>query len=120
MSTIDIYELTGQRALVSRGIARRLTSALRERLAQEPTGAEESLDLDFVGVEAASPSFFDELMAGLGEVTNGRSRIVKFLHPPASVPQTFQAIGRGRELRIEETTPGCLEVELPMLTESPH
>ncbi|MBI2885763.1 MAG: hypothetical protein HYY02_00995 [Chloroflexi bacterium] len=71
-----------------------------------------ALALDFSGVQAASPSFFDELVAALGELKNGGRNTVRFLHPPASARDTFQAIGRGRGVQITETAPVCWEVEL--------
>ena len=114
MMIIDVYELIGQRALVSRGVARRIGSAVLERL--ENDSVTEPLALDFTRVEAASPSFFDELVATMGELLGeskaGSRNTVIFLHPPESVHYTFQAIGRGRGIFFAETAPGCWEIEL--------
>lgn len=114
---INLFELEGQRALVSRGAARRIGTALSERLQLEGDG--EPVVLDFGGVEAASPSFFDELVASLAELKGPARRTVQFVQVPASVPNTFQAISRGRAIEIAEKAPECWEVELPARAETP-
>jgi len=112
MMLVNVFELVGQRALVSRGVARRIGSALRERVEKVRGVVPPALALDFSGVQAASPSFFDELVATLGELKEELGDTVTFLYPPPSVRGTFQAIGRGRGISFVETAPENWEVEL--------
>ncbi|MEX0692734.1 MAG: hypothetical protein WD934_06580 [Gemmatimonadales bacterium] len=105
----------GQRALVTREAARRAVSTL---LADQAVLS--SIDLDFSGVEAVSPSFVDELLSKLFPAGEHLERVVRFVSPPRRLPNQILAIGRGRKLRIVESPTGDWVVSRVATTDKPR
>ena len=101
MRALRVFELIPKRVLVARGSAREIATAIEEALSE----SDGTIELDFHGIEAVTPSFVDEILAviqGILDRTNvGLDRIV-VSHPPTRLSSKFQAIGRGRNLHIEE------------------
>src|SRR6266568_4868629 len=101
-----IYDVYKQPVLVTRESAH----AVRNLLAVSDDEEDGSV-LDFTGVEAITPSFFDELV---GEI------IISFAQRPgskvtlANVPThlstKYEAVARGRRVKIAEPVPGHWEI----------
>lgn len=106
MRTLQVFELIPRRVLVARGSARDIAAAVEEALGDSAG----TIELDFLGIEAVTPSFVDEILSviqGILDRTNvGLDRIV-VSHPPTRLSSKFEAIGRGRNLRIEEGAGGA-------------
>ena len=104
MGSLSIYDLVRKRALITRESA----GAIREALAE--AGHENEVILDFTGIDAVTPSFVDEVLALIEEVLRAKDRSqlrVTFLHPPTRLSSKFAAIGRGRQLQIDESEDGA-------------
>ena len=100
---IKIYDLLHKRVLVTRESAKAIGGALA--IAND----QGEVVLDFSGVDAVTPSFVDEALAVVEKAVraNGQNQIrVVFLHPPTRLSTKFEAIGRGRGLRIKESEDG--------------
>ena len=96
---MKVYDLLERRALVSRGAAQAVVAALQG----ESRGASDTLELDFSGIEAVTPSFVDELISQLLSPDVGRYERIVFTAAPARLSEKFRAIGRGRGVLFEET-----------------
>lgn len=68
--------------------------------------------LDFAGVEAASPSFLDELLGRLRDSvqTNGAVRLVS---TPGTLGGKLRAIGRGRGIAVQQEAEADWRIEFP-------
>jgi hypothetical protein len=99
----DLYD---QHVLVTRDSARVIADFL-------PITDSElaDLSLDFRGVEAVTPSFFDELLSVLeSKVGDHRRFKVTLVNFPTRMSSKYAAIARGRRVRIEELYPGEWEI----------
>jgi len=96
---MKIYEMLKRRALVSRGAAQAVVAALRSELQSDSA----TIELDFSGIEAVTPSFVDELISQLTSPGIGSHERVVFTAPPSRLSEKFRAIGRGRGVSFEET-----------------
>jgi hypothetical protein len=96
---MQIYHLLQRRALVARAAARSIVAALKSEV-QQPTA---TLELDFAGVEAVTPSFIDELISELSAPGFAQCERIRLLHPPSRLSEKFRAIGRGRGIAMDET-----------------
>jgi hypothetical protein len=97
---MNVYDLVKRRALVSRGTARAIADTLRTDVGvSDPT-----LELDFSGIEAVTPSFVDELIGALSASDFPQYERIRVTHPPSRLSEKFRAIGRGRGVSIEETS----------------
>lgn len=107
---MKIFDLLQRRALVSRVAAQRAVASLKEEVAGSPP----RLEVDFSGVEAATPSFIDELIGGLGAAEFAGYQEIRFVRPPSRLSEKFRAIGRGREISMEENEAGEWLLSLPL------
>lgn len=96
---MKVYDLLKRRALVSRGAAQAVVAALQGELRR----ASDTLELDFSGIEAVTPSFVDELISQLLSPDIGPYERILFTAPPARLSEKFRAIGRGRGVSFAET-----------------
>lgn len=104
MAQVRIFESIQKRVLVTRDSAHLLSEALISAVRKDP----ESIELDFEGIDAVTPSFVDELMTVLEQVAESEHtsfRIV-FVRPPMRLSEKFLAIGRGHGRRMTESGPG--------------
>ena len=109
---IQIHDLLKRRAVITRHSARAIGEALRSAL----EGAKGELIVDFAGVEAVTPSFVDELLSVIEEVTATESRIavrLLFVNLPTRLSAKFAAIGRARGVEIREAQPGSWTIAAP-------
>lgn len=104
---VSAYEITRSRALVTR--ARAIEFA--ERVRDEPSGV--PLTLDLRGVEALAPSFFDELLGRIAELSEGRVRTITIKNPPRPLADKDRRVARGRGAEIEEVGELEWEIRLP-------
>ncbi len=111
MMRLDIHEITSHRALVSRNAARMIATAVKARTDPVPDG--DAVILDFSQVEAVTPSFVDELLYQLSELSFRGYRTVKFLSPPDRLSDKFKAIGRARQIAMDEEPSDGWVLELP-------
>ena len=91
-----------RRVLVTRDSARQLGLAL-ERLS--PAAEDDSITLDFEGIEAMTPSFVDELLGVIDHVIANPGRQPHRLvlsHAPTRLSEKFIAIARARNVNIAE------------------
>jgi hypothetical protein len=99
MTTVNVFETAGRRALVSREAARELEPAIR-------ISANDEITFDFRGVEAVSPSFVDELLL-LIESTAGKGSLkVTICRSPTRLSSKFEALARAHEAEVQEIEPG--------------
>lgn len=110
-----VFDIVGQRVLVSRESARRVKPTLRQAAAAGP----ESLRLNFSGARGVAPTFLDEVLlvaeeciaesindagaAGAGD-EGATPMAVIFANPPTALAAKHHAIARahGRTLRQTE------------------
>jgi len=94
-----VYDLLGKRALVTRESARAIGDALAAAV------NDHEVTLDFVGIDAVTPSFVDEVLGVLASAFRARGHTpfrVQFLRPPTRMSSKFAALGKGRGLQITE------------------
>jgi hypothetical protein len=108
---IHVHGILRRRALVTRGAAREIASAIREL--EQPDDDEQVVVLDFEGIEAVTPSFVDELLGILTGLELGSSRKVRFLLPPTRLSEKFKAIGRARRVEMSDDVAEEWVIELP-------
>jgi hypothetical protein len=108
---MDVYRLLERRALVSRGAARTIVAALKSQTSRHS----QTLELDFSGIDAVTPSFVDELLSGLSARDFAGYERLRFIRPPSRLSEKFQAIGRARGLQMEETPDGEWVIQLPLV-----
>lgn len=105
MPVLHVFQLIPRRALVARATARQIASAIKGTL----SSSEGVIELDFDGIEAVTPSFVDEILGVIQAVVDqenvGLERII-VSHPPTRLSSKFEAIGRGRNLRVAEEPDG--------------
>ena len=104
---VAAYEITQSRALVTR--ARAVEFA--ERVRDEPDDA--PLTLDLSGVQALAPSFFDEFLGRISELSEGRVRIITIKNAPRPLADKDRRVARGRGAQIRETGESEWEIRLP-------
>jgi len=108
VKTLRVFDLLGKRALITRESA--------GVVGHELGGAvnENEVVLDFVGVEAVTPSFIDELLGIVLRVLRKRGRggfRVVFFNPPMRLSSKFGAVARARQLEITESDDGSWVIE---------
>ena len=111
MKPLGIHHILQQRALVTRQSARLLEPELLARLAS----SEEELVLDFTGVEAVTPSFFDEMLRLIESTAPEarRRRLVLVLSNFASrLSDALGMVARAHSARVTERQPGVMTVDL--------
>ncbi len=113
MMRLSIQEITNHRALVSRNVARIIASVIKERTGSSQNG--DTLGLDFSHIEAVTPSFVDELLAQLSDLSTQGYRVVKLINPPDRLSDKFKAIGRARQINMSEEGSDIWVMELPQL-----
>ena len=103
---MQIFQLYQRPVLVTRESAHAIREALTE--SQESPGR---IVLDFAGVEALTPSFFDELV---GEIVVAFARQpglkVTLSNFPIHLSSKYEAVARGRQVKITEPAPGHWEI----------
>ncbi len=101
-----VFEFYRRPVLVTRASAR----AVADMLEHDGVDAGE-VSLDFEGVEAVTPSFFDELIGVLeSRLGNQEPFSVKLVNFPTRFSSKYAAIARGRHVKIEELRPGRWEI----------
>ena len=108
MTTVQIRQSIGKKALLSRSTARLTGERISQSLSQDSDHSE-GLVLDFLGIDAVSPSFVDELLLVIGEhLRQGlqSNRTVLFTNVPTRLSEKFAAVGRGHSLIISERESG--------------
>ncbi len=103
MQILRIHELLKKRVLVTRERARTMQAQLDQAL----TEGQGEITLDLRNVEGIAPSFLDETLAMIEESAHGMSTHVTILNPPTDLSSKFIAVGRGRELSVEESEDGA-------------
>lgn len=105
--TLKVHDHLGDRILVSRNAARLLVEPLRGTtdLSAASGCGDRTVTVDFAGVDGMAPSFLDELV-GVMQATLGPSVRIRFVNQPARMSLKFQAVARGRGLKVSELTPG--------------
>jgi hypothetical protein len=105
LNKINVFDSSGgQRALVSRESARRLS----EELDRAISGVDPGLELNFEGVEAVTPSFVDELLGMIDQaiqrnvIDSKLEMVIVFAYPPTRLSSKFSAVGRGRGYEVSE------------------
>lgn len=101
MHTLHVFELIPRKVLVARSSAREIATAVETALSE----ADGTIELDFSGIEAVSPSFVDEILAMVQEIldrTNVELDQILVSRPPTRLSSKFEALGRGRSLHIAE------------------
>ena len=69
------------------------------------------LSLDFSGVQAVTPSFFDELLGVIEDKLSDRHKFkITLVNFPTRLSSKFAAIARGRRVRIDESHAGQWEI----------
>lgn len=74
--------------------------------------ADGSLELDFAGVDAVTPSFVDELLELIDKAVGKRNTDlgthldVFIVNPPTRLSSKFSAVGRARGYEVSESTHG--------------
>lgn len=105
MRSLRVFEPIPRKVLVARSSAQDIASAIDNALREEHG----TIELDFEGVEAVTPSFVDEILGVIQAILDrthvGLDRIV-VSHPPTRLSSKFQAVGRGRNLKIAEGSDG--------------
>lgn len=103
---VKVHELLQKKVLVTRESARAIEPQLTTAAKEE--GA--PLELDFIGVDALTPSFMDEVLAIISRVlaeTNASRVDVRVLNPPTRLSSKFEAVGRAYELDVRELPDGA-------------
>ncbi len=101
MSNLVIRATLTDKILVSRESAQRLAEPLRQATAAN--GRE--ILVDFTGVEGMAPSFLDEFLGVLHDAVGVGTRI-RFSNQPARLSLKFEAVAKGRGLRLTEESGG--------------
>ncbi len=101
---IGIADMVAFKLLVTRTTARNVGAGIAEALNESA----ESLALDFAGIQGFTPSFFDELLHSMGELSqsHGRDLLLELANPPAELSSVHEAIARAHGLRITEADGG--------------
>jgi hypothetical protein len=103
---MQVYDLYRRPVLVTRESAH----ALRELLAASRFDPRQTV-LDFAGVEAVTPSFFDELVGEIVDVLGDRAGVtVSLVNFPTRLSTKYEAIARGRNITLGEPTPGRWDI----------
>ena len=105
MTSLNIHSLLPRHALTSRGSAREISKEIRDAL----SNGNGELELDFQDILGFSPSFFDELIAvvGDGALASGQpaSKLI-ITNPPVALTPKYNTICRGRGFQISENSDG--------------
>jgi hypothetical protein len=105
MTRLSIYKLLPRRALTARSSAREISQEVRDAL--NLGGGE--LEFGFQDILGFSPSFFDELIAVVGDGTQASgqpaSKII-ITSPPVPLTPKYDTICRGRGFKISEHSDG--------------
>ena len=104
---VPVYEITQSRALVTRARAIEFAECVRDERDVAP------LTLDFAGIQALAPSFFDELLGELSKRPNGPVRTVTIKNAPRRLANKDRRVARGRGAEITETADSEWEIRLP-------
>ncbi|MXY79823.1 MAG: hypothetical protein F4Y94_09090 [Chloroflexi bacterium] len=104
---VSAREITQSRALVTR--ARAIDFA--ERVRDEPSC--EPVTLDLSGVEALAPSFFDELLGLISELSGHPVRTITIKNAPRPLADKDRRVASGRGAQIRETGDSEWEIRLP-------
>ena len=105
MTSLNIHELLPRHALTSRASAREISQEINDAL----SSGDGELELDFQDILGFSPSFFDELIAVVGDGARASGQTASKLiitNPPAGLTHKYDTICRGRGLRISENSDG--------------
>ncbi len=100
MTTVRIRDLLGRRILVTRTSAR----SIKPILAAAIERAEYQLDLDFTAIAGAAPSFLDETMAVIDEITpvsDEQQTKVRLLNLPPRLWTNVVKAGKRHGLMLE-------------------
>jgi hypothetical protein len=98
---MNVRQLMNRRVLGDRSTVPLLHKALEQ---EAMTGV---ITLDLVGVDGMSPSFFDELLIRLAELsTSNPSTKIMISSVPTRLSPKFVAIGWSHGLAIDEREPG--------------
>ena len=105
MTSLNIHELLPRHALTSRASAREISQEINDAL----SSGDGELELDFQDILGFSPSFFDELIAVVGDgaqASGGPVCKLMIPNPPVALTHKYDTICRGRGLRISENSDG--------------
>ena len=108
---IAVHEVTNRKALVTRPVAVEIASHVVTAVESDESAS--SLTLDFTGVEALGPSFLDELLGRISELSGDRVRTITFKSAPSRLSEKFKAVARGRNANITQIGESDWEVQLP-------
>ncbi|MEX2246746.1 MAG: DUF4325 domain-containing protein [Dehalococcoidia bacterium] len=101
--SIGLFELLGRRVLVTRESARKVQHVLDRALETSAAGVE--IDLDFSNIEAITPSFIDEALHVVTEITardEGKGMRLVFMNLPTRLSEKFVAVARAHDLVVTE------------------
>ncbi len=100
MKTVQVYKLLERKALVTRGTARSLQANVADAMSGQG-----QVVLDFSGVEALAPSFFDEILAVVEECarTNDAEPRVTIQNAPGNLSSGTRAVVRVHDMTLEES-----------------
>lgn len=116
MTTVRIRDLLGRRILVTRDSAR----SIKPILAAAIERAEHQLDLDFTAVAGAAPSFLDETMAVIDEVTpvaDEQQTKVRLLNLPPRLWTNVVRAGKRHGLTLEHQSDAVFTISKRERTE---
>ena len=104
---VPVYEITQSRALVTRAGAIEFAEHLRSESDAAP------LTLDLTSIQALAPSFFDELLGRITELSEGRVHTITIKNAPRPLAEKDRAVARGRGAQIREVGEAEWEIRLP-------
>ena len=116
MTTVRIRDLLGRRILVTRASAR----SIKPILAAAIERAEHQLDLGFTAIAGAAPSFLDETMAVIDEitsVTDQQRTKVRLLNLPPRLWTNVVKAGKRHGLMLERQSGAVVTISKPERTE---
>ncbi len=116
MTTVRIRDLLGRRILVTRDSAR----SIKPILAAAIDRAEHQLDLDFTAIAGAAPSFLDEAMAVIDEitpVTDAQQTKLRLLNLTPQLWTNVVKAGKRHGLTLERQSGGVFTISKQERTE---
>ena len=101
MTPLMAFEVLGKRALVSRSTAKTLGNALEALM----PSSDDLITIDFVDIQAVSPSFVDEILASyvrLADDPNYTGQSLRLINMPTRLSLKFKSIGTSHAFSTAE------------------
>ena len=105
MVKLNLRQMTSKPGLLSRGAA----DAIVDSIAQQRDADLAEVVADLTDIVAVAPSFLDQLLTRLEELSNSRNQrlqTIRLLAVPTRLSEKFAAIGRGHDLGLRELRSG--------------